>query len=396
MTQQTRRATGHTYLVKRKRGDQWYVKYRLPGGRQIQKRLGPAHTGRGRPPEGHFTKRTAEEALQAILTDARRGTLAGMTKTGVTFEDAAAEWLRYVEQDRKRRPSTVRDYCNTINGRLNPEFGPEPLEAIDTDRIDGWRAELVAGGELSARTINKMLVILHGIFRRAMRVYGLPSNPVAGVDRQPQRRSGDFQAFTPSEIRLLASNAESEQDAAIFTVAAFTGLRLGELRALRWKDIDFAKRLVHVRRSFTYGNEGAPKSGRVRSVPLIDQAAKVLDGLSRREHFTGSDDLVFVNTTGGVIDDSKLRRRYYSAIERAGLKRLNFHSLRHVFGTIAVQAFPLSDVKAFMGHADIQTTMIYVHHVPQHDAADRLGELVDASEDPLREPRPRRLSVETT
>ena len=70
---------------------------------------------------------------------------------------------------------------------------------------------------------------------------------------------------------------------------------------------------------------------------------------------------VFVNTTGGVIDDSKLRRRYYAALEQAGLKRLNFHSLRHVFGTIAVQAFPLSDVKAYMGHADIQTTMIYVH-----------------------------------
>jgi integrase len=116
MTQKTRRATGHTYLVKRKRGDQWYVKYRLPNGRQVQKRLGPAHVGRGRPPEGYFTKRTAQETLEAILTDARRGTLAGMTTTGATFADAAAEWLRYVEHDRKRRPSTVRDYRNTING----------------------------------------------------------------------------------------------------------------------------------------------------------------------------------------------------------------------------------------------------------------------------------------
>ena len=64
----------------------------------------------------------------------------------------------------------------------------------------------------------------------------------------------------------------------IFTVAAFSGLRLGELRALRWEDIDFANRIVHVRHSFTYGNEGTPKSSKVRSVPLIDQAAKALDG----------------------------------------------------------------------------------------------------------------------
>ena len=137
-------------------------------------------------------------------------------------------------------------------------------------------------------------------------------------------------------------------------MAAFTGLRLGELRALRWGDIDFSKRIVHVRRSFTYGNEGTPKSGRVRSVPLIDQAARSFDGLSRREHFTDPDDRVFISTTGGVIDDSKLRRRYYAALDRAGLKRLNFHSLRHTFGTIAVQVFQLSDVRAYMGHADIR------------------------------------------
>jgi integrase len=377
------RATGYVYTVNRKRGPQWYVKYRLPDGRRVQKLIGPAHAGRGRPPEGHFTKKTANDALQAILTDARRGTLAGMTTTGATFADAAAEWLRYVEQDRKRRPSTVRDYRSTLEVRLVPEFGSEPLEAIDSDRIDSWRAELVADGELSARTINKTLVILHGIFGRAMRVYGLPSNPVDGVDRQPQRSSGDFEVFTPGDIRLLASEAESEQDAAIFTVAAFTGLRLGELRALRWGDIDFTNRIVHVRRNFTYGSEGVPKSGRVRSVPLIDQAAKALDGLSRREHFTGTDDHVFASPTGGVIDESALRRRYYEAVDRAGLKRITFHSLRHVFGTIAVQAFPLTDVKAYMGHADIQTTMVYVHHVPQHDAADRLSQLVEDSEDPL-------------
>ena len=68
-------------------------------------------------------------------------------------------------------------------------------------------------------------------------------------------------------------------------------------------------------------------------------------------------------------------------MERASLKQIRFHDLRHTFGTLAVQAFPLSDVKAYMGHADIQTTMIYVHHVPQHDAAKRLSRTVAASGD---------------
>jgi integrase len=145
-------------------------------------------------------------------------------------------------------------------------------------------------------------------------------------------------------------------------------------------EVDFGKALVHVRRNFAHGAEGSPKSGRVRSVPLIDQAAKALDALSRRERFTGEDDLVFVNALGGHVDDWRLRRRFHDALDRAGLKRLRLHDLRHTFRTLAVQAFPLTDVKAFMGHADIATTMIYVHHVPQIDAADRLSRLVAAAE----------------
>src|SRR5581483_11084363 len=104
--------------------------------------------------------------------------------------------------------------------------------------------------------------------------------------------------LSPDDVEALARAAENDQDAALFRVAAFTGLRLGELRALRFCDVDFEKRIVHVRGNYTRGQVGAPKSGRVRSVPLIDQAAKALDGLSRRDRFTGDGDLVFVDDVG--------------------------------------------------------------------------------------------------
>ena len=155
----------------------------------------------------------------------------------------------------------------------------------------------------------------------------------------------------------------------MYVVAAYTGVRLGELLALRWRDIDYGKRLVHVRRSYVTGQEEMPKSGRVRSVPMTDQVMVVLDGLSQRDLFTAEQDLVFPNAVGEHLDGSALRRRFYAAMDRAALKRIRFHDLRHTFGTLAVQAFPLTDVKAFMGHARIQTTMLYVHHMPQHDAA---------------------------
>jgi len=381
------RVSGHIRLVQRQRGAVWYVKFRRADGRQVQKKLGPAWTERGRPPAGYFTRRTAEEALQAILTDARRGLLDGEERSGVTFGEAVEEWLRYVEFDRKRKPSTVADYRNVANGALLKEFGRDtPLESIDAARVERYRARLLAERRLSDRSINKLLVALHGVFRRAQRAFGSASNPVASVDRQPVRRSGDFAVLEPAEVMALARAAASEQDAAIYIVAAFTGLRMGELRALRWRDVDFARHLVHVRRSIARDEEAEPKSGKVRSVPLIEAAARELDKLSRREHFTDPDDRVFPDEVGGPFNDDALRRRFYTALTAAGIDRnrgtgslLRFHDLRHSFGTLAVQAFPLSDVRAYMGHADIQTTMLYVHHVPQQDAAQRLSSLVSAN-----------------
>jgi integrase len=299
----------------------------------------------------------------------------------LTFEEASAEWLRYIREDRGRRGSTVRDYERVLRNLLLPVFGTVPIDAITARDIDRFRAALVAERRLAARTINRYLAQLHSIFRRAQRVYGLAGNTAAGAERQPMRRSGEFDVLTVDEIGALVRAARSELDAGIFLTAAFAGLRLGELRGLRWCDVEFSKRLIHVRRSFVMGEAGLPKSGRVRSVPMVDDVADALTLLSRRERFTGDDDHVFAGPLGGPFEDSALRRRFYDALDRAYLKRVRFHDLRHSFGTLAVQVFPLSDVKAFMGHADIATTMIYVHHVPQHDAAQRLGSVLRRERD---------------
>ncbi|MGH2603027.1 MAG: tyrosine-type recombinase/integrase [Dehalococcoidia bacterium] len=356
-------------------GAVYYAMLRLPDGRRLQRRLGPAWTKRSRPPDGYLTKAQAEARLQAILSGQDEDVPVAPKRGGeVTFGAAAREWLRYVEEDRKRRRSTVQDYRRELERRLIPEFGADtPITEITTERVEEFRERMVAEGELSARTINKRLAQLHAIFKRAQRAFGLQLNPVAGAERQPFQRSGDFRALTPSDVALLAANADNEQDAALFEIATFTGLRLGELRGLVWGDVDWLRRLVHVRRSYTRHEVGPPKSGKVRSVPLVDQAARALDRLSRRDEYTGDEDLVFVNAIGEPIEESAMRRRFYAALKRAKLEHIRFHDLRHTFGTLAVQVFPLSDVKAYMGHADITTTMIYVHHVPQVDAAQRLS-----------------------
>src|SRR5829696_1367503 len=176
---QVGRATGHTKLRRGKRGAVWYLRWRGPDGHQHQERLGPAWEAPGRPPEGYYTKRTAQDALEALLADARRGTLAGMTKTGATFRDAAAEFIRYLEQNRQIDATTIKDYQGVIDGFLLAEFGDQPLEAITPDGIDAYKGCLLAEGRLSNRTIVRHLVVLHGVFKRAKRVYGLAENPAS-------------------------------------------------------------------------------------------------------------------------------------------------------------------------------------------------------------------------
>ena len=195
------RVTGHVFLVDRKAGPQWYAKYRLPSGRQVQQRLGPAHTGRGRCPAGHYTARTAGDALGAILADARRGTLQAHEATGATFEDAAAEYLRYIADVRKRERSTVTDYASVINGYLLAEFGHMSLEAITADHIDAYKERLLAEGRLGNRTVVRHLTVLHGIFRRAGRVWGLERNPASAdlVERPPVRYSASSRACGPTK-----------------------------------------------------------------------------------------------------------------------------------------------------------------------------------------------------
>jgi integrase len=115
-------------------------------------------------------------------------------------------------------------------------------------------------------------------------------------------------------------------------------------------------------------------------VPLSDQAMVTLDALSRREHFTGNDDLVFGNEVGEHGNGDAIRDWFYDALDAAGLGHLReqddplvFHDLRHTFGTMcAARGIDLVKIKKWMGHADIQTTMRYLHYVPAHDDAARL------------------------
>ena len=210
------RPSGFVFRLEKARGASWWAKYRLPDGTQVKRKIGPAWAGRGRPAEGHFTKRLAEDWLHDRLEEVRRESAAGVLTSGggdggrswpdrapaagITFAEAAAEYLRFSEEDRGCKPSTVRNYRNAIRVHLLPVFGEMALEDITVQEIEQWRAGMSSARqqrELSNKTKNNLLVLMHAIFRRAVKLYGLSANPVANVDRFRVRSSGDIQVFSP-------------------------------------------------------------------------------------------------------------------------------------------------------------------------------------------------------
>jgi hypothetical protein len=155
-----------------------------------------------------------------VLDQAHAGTLPGLVRTGVTFADVCAEYLRYVEHDLDRKPSTVGDYRSAIRAHLVPAFGSLRLEDVTADRIEAWKATLRVGN----RTKIKLLTVLNGVLVRARRVHRLRHNPMADVEkprhRQPRGRA-------PALAARAAVPAAVPVDAARRAAPAVT------LRALR-------------------------------------------------------------------------------------------------------------------------------------------------------------------
>jgi integrase len=338
-----------------------------------------------RPDASYLAPREAQMELRRLLEHdaAKRPTPRTPSGAPVTFADAAEAWLVHGERKRNLKRSTLKDYRQALDAYLLPAradagaretpygrapFATRPLRDLRDREVKGWYDKLPYG-----RTTEKLLMIVRAILAHARAQGWIDGDPTARVERQQVRYSGDYDFYKREEIDALTRNAASEQDAAVYLAAAMTGLRRGELVALRWRDIDFPGQAIRVRANYSFGQLVTPKSGKMRSVPMVPDVARALARLGQREHFTADDDPVFAGPSGGHLDASALRRRYQAAARQAGLRALPFHSLRHYFGSMAVNRASLVQVQSWMGHSHIQTTARYLHARSQADDAALLA-----------------------
>lgn len=402
-------------VIREHNGRPFYeAKFRY-GGKQVKRRIGPAwleadgggwRRRKGRVGDGCFDERSAHVEAARIVAQYVKdaGEVERVERErrsrGVTFREVACAYIEWLAEAKGVKPSTIADYRyllsepgmpskrgrGTSKGYIMGALGDKPAAKITTREVEAMLKH-IAGTGVSPRSVNKHRAVVSAIFNYGMReaTFGLPTNPAAQTDkrREPQRDTLPF--YSPEEVEALARSleggrhrdpsrpavsdqertlriAEDLQDAVLVRTASYAGLRLGELLALRWGDIDFSRSTITVRRAISGGVESSTKSGRIRRVPLPDQLAVALDRLSRRGDYTSDGDLVFCNALGRTLDGSALRRRYKAARDAVGLRELRFHDLRHTYGSnLAAAGVDLVTIQAAMGHGALATTSRYLH-----------------------------------
>lgn len=419
--------TGALVLVERRGGPVFEAKWRH-AGRQVKRLVGPAwlehepngdgwRRRRGRVPAGHFDEKRATVRMAEMIAEHERNARAieegerDRRERGAIFRDVAAEWLEYLKRERGARPSTLSDYGYLLaepgephrrgNGRsaglTMAAFGDRPIAKITTRQVSAFLRERDGEGT-SPRMVNKYRQLLSAIFNYACRAdtHGLPSNPVQGTTKRREPPPAVLDFYEPDEIETLARAAagglhrgpqhaklstdeiewrarEDAQDAELFRLAAYTGLRLGELIALRWEDVPLDTRRMVVHRAVSAGVEGPTKSWQARFLPLADPAAEALERLQARGDYTSRADYVFCSRLGRRLDPSAVRRRFKAARDAAGLRPLRFHALRHAAGSLIARHADARFVQEFLGHSRITTTERYMHAKARPEDLERVN-----------------------
>lgn len=233
-SQPNRRSYGTGSIVVRRGA--YYGKWRA-GGRQVMRKLGPVRRPGSR--EG-LTRKQAEAVLRRLMQEVRVATTA---HERLTVEEVGERYLRHVEHVLERKPTTVADYGSILRRHLAPHFGGQAIERITTEHVAAYMAAKACEG-LTTKTVSNHLNFAHGLFAFAVKRAWMAANPVAAVDRpRPAGTDPDIRYLDRGEVEALLRAVPDDllgpTDRALHLTATMTGLRQGELVALRWQDIDW-------------------------------------------------------------------------------------------------------------------------------------------------------------
>lgn len=355
----------------------WYGKWRHDGV-QVKRRIGPKRT---ESTSDGLTRRAAEAELRRLIAEVRPIIPAS---EALTIGEVGRRYLTHMER-MGRKLSTRTAVESTLRVHLEPFFGERPISSVTHEDVIDLMT-LMESKDIEPKTIRNQLGTLSAIFNYAKgpRRRWATSNPCEGLELPSVPAHEGFRYLELEQLDALVSHAQAGPyealDRVLYRTAAMTGLRLGELIALRWRDVDWTASAIRVRSNYVCGEFGTPKSRRsTRSVPMADEVAGELERFYKASGEPADDELVFPSPkgSGGPLDKCATLRRMRRALRAAGLDETHrFHDLRHTFGTaMAAAGVPMRTLQEWMGHRDIQTTQRYADYAPR----TRDAELVAAA-----------------
>ncbi|MDA1061657.1 MAG: site-specific integrase [Chloroflexi bacterium] len=359
----SRRARNEGSIFKRKDG-RWVAQLTYTEGGQRRRRA--------------FYASTQAEARQK-LSAARRQLDDGapLPPERGTVGEYLTTWLG--KKEPSLRPESFRRYREACYLHLIPILGNRPLAKLTPIDVENAYAKLRIK-ELSGTTIALVHGVLHKALKDAARAQLVIRN-VADLVDAPRRSTPTMATLTPEQAQALLLAARDDLHEAFYVVALTSGMRLGELQALKWGAVDLERRRLHVVATYQGTQDGEPVFAEPkteksrRSVHLSEMAVGALQRNRARQAETRlraggawqDYDLVFATALGRPLDGNNLRTRSFARLlDRAGLPPMRFHTLRHAAATLLMsEGVPVKAISEMLGHSDISTTLrIYAHVLP--------------------------------
>jgi len=328
------------------------------------------------------TKKDAEKVLAETVTEVNHGSYIEIPK--LTFKEFVKVWLKgFAEMNLK--PSTQELYNIILDKHLIPQWGDHQLAGIKTAQIQMYASERLK--KVGSKTVRNEIALLKQMFKHAYE-WGYVKINNAEKARRPKIEKKEIDILEPGEIQKMLKHATDAYRMA-FKTAVMTGMRAGELWGLQFGDIDWNSAQIYVRRSLWGGKFQTPKSK--TSVRKIDIPSSLILELKKWKLSCpiSKDELVFPNTDGEPsVHNTVVKSHFNSALRRAGIRHVSFHSLRHSNASMRIQAGQnIKYLSTQLGHSSINITMdVYGHLFNDTDFTKKQVELLEDSFHSVRKP----------